>query len=287
MAVFKAHKNENYTVLSNFHFKETGMSLKAKGLLSMMLSLPPEWDYSVEGLITLSSDGETSVRSGLKELEEFGYLIRERVYENGKIEGVEYNIYEEPQIAKTKPTNEENLSVENQVLGNRPQLSTKELNTKKDIKNRVESSSPVSASAKKDSKLFRTEGSKSNKKVDKWLNHKMDIVDNYEFSGMVTTSLYTFLKLLAEMNALVPDVTIESQLNKLINKVPNELDRFNIIESTITRGWKSLDYMINEFNKSRTANFDTAKNSQNQFYTEAQKKQMQKDYDNASEDDLF
>ena len=102
MTIMRVHKTANFTVMSNFHFKEKKMSLKAKGLLSLMLSLPDTWNYSVSGLVTLSKDGKDSVMSALAELEKFGYLTRERVVNSkGQFAGVEYNIYEEPQ--KTIP----------------------------------------------------------------------------------------------------------------------------------------------------------------------------------------
>lgn len=98
MSVFRIHKTENYTVLSNYHFKEKNMSLKAKGLLSLMLSLPDTWQYSISGLAKLSKDGKDSVMSALAELEEFGYLHRERVVnDKGQFSGVQYDIYEQPQ----------------------------------------------------------------------------------------------------------------------------------------------------------------------------------------------
>lgn len=84
--------------MSNYHFKERKLSLKAKGLLSLMLSLPDDWNYSISGLVTLSKDGKDSVMSALAELEKFGYLQRERVTNSkGQFAGVEYNIYEQPQ----------------------------------------------------------------------------------------------------------------------------------------------------------------------------------------------
>ena len=83
--------------MSNHHFKEKKMSLKAKGLLSMMLSLPDDWDYSINGLATLSKDGKDSVMSALKELEKFGYLKRtRRVNEFGHFKGYDYDIFEQP-----------------------------------------------------------------------------------------------------------------------------------------------------------------------------------------------
>ena len=97
MTVFRVHKNENYTVLSNYHFKEKEMSLKAKGLLSLMLSLPDNWDYSAAGLVKLSKDGKDSVNAALKELETFGYLKRSQaVNANGTFGGYNYEIYESP-----------------------------------------------------------------------------------------------------------------------------------------------------------------------------------------------
>ena len=97
MSVVRVHKDANFTVMSNYHFKEKKMSLKSKGLLSLMLSLPDDWDYSVAGLATLSKDGKDSVMSALGELEKFGYLTRTRLTDDrGRFAGIEYNIYEKP-----------------------------------------------------------------------------------------------------------------------------------------------------------------------------------------------
>ena len=86
--------------MSNTHLKEKAMSLKAKGLLSLMLSLPDEWDYSIHGLEKLSVDGTDSTKKALKELEKFGYLIRRPLKEKGKITDWEYLIFEKPQVEK-------------------------------------------------------------------------------------------------------------------------------------------------------------------------------------------
>ena len=133
MTVFRVNTNKNYTVMSNTHFKEKEMSLKAKGLLSLMLSLPDNWDYSVAGLVTLSKDGKESVTNALCELEQFGYLTRTKATdEKGRFAGYEYNIFESPQA--TKPQTENPLTG-NPSTDNPPQLNTnkyitKELNTK-------------------------------------------------------------------------------------------------------------------------------------------------------------
>jgi hypothetical protein len=130
--------------MSNHHFKEKKMSLKAKGLLSLMLSLPDDWNYSVSGLVKLSKDGKDSVMSALGELEKFGYLTRERVVdEKGRFAGIEYNIFEEPQPKKPiaeKPisakenaekSNAENRTQSNTILiKNLENKLCNELNTK-------------------------------------------------------------------------------------------------------------------------------------------------------------
>ena len=133
MTVIRVNKTGDFTVMSNTHFREKEMSLKAKGLLSLMLSLPDEWDYSIAGLATLSKDGRDGVNSGLTELEEFGYLVRSRRYDKeGKFAGYNYDIYEQPR--QTDPCTEkpctENPYTEKPYTENPQQLNTNKSNTK-------------------------------------------------------------------------------------------------------------------------------------------------------------
>ena len=74
MSVVRVEKSKNYTTMSNYHFKEKEMSLKAKGLLSVMLSLPDNWDYTISGLVSICKENETAIKSALNELKKFGYL---------------------------------------------------------------------------------------------------------------------------------------------------------------------------------------------------------------------
>jgi hypothetical protein len=118
--------------MSNNHFKEKDMSLKAKGLLSLMLSLPDDWNYSVSGLVRLSKDGKDGVMSALGELESFRYLERIRTTDKkGRFSGIEYHIYEIPQ--PEKPIADNPISVkQNEEKANAekpPQLNTNKLNT--------------------------------------------------------------------------------------------------------------------------------------------------------------
>lgn len=132
MSVFRIHKTNNYTVMSNHHFKEREMSLKAKGLLSLMLSLPDDWSYNISGLVKLSKDGKDSVMSALAELEKFRYLERKQVInDKGQFAGVQYNIYELPQLEKPIAEKEKSVKqkTEKSHAEKRHLLSTNELNT--------------------------------------------------------------------------------------------------------------------------------------------------------------
>lgn len=132
MAVIRVQKTENYTVMSNHHLRNTNLSLKAKGLISLMLSLPPEWDYSVQGLVSICKESHTSVRSALKELEEFKYLIRERKNTEKGYFVYEYTLYEIPEpysgFQHTVKKNTDIGYTENRTQLNKDKLNTKELN---------------------------------------------------------------------------------------------------------------------------------------------------------------
>ena len=116
MAVFRIEKTRDYTVMSNHHLRDKSLSLKAKGLLSLMLSLPEEWDYTTKGLARICKDGVDSICAGVRELEEHGYVIRQRVRNaNGQLGAIEYTILEQPRPPEPKPGKPER---ENPVLDN-------------------------------------------------------------------------------------------------------------------------------------------------------------------------
>ncbi len=116
MAVFRINKTRDYTVMSNHHLRNTALSLKAKGLLSLMLSLPDNWDYTTKGLASICKDGIDSICSAVKELEQHGYIVRERVRnDKGQLTTIEYTILEQPETALPE---QEKPKRENPVLGN-------------------------------------------------------------------------------------------------------------------------------------------------------------------------
>ena len=151
MAVFRIEKTRDYTVMSNYHLRDRSLSLKAKGLLSLMLSLPEDWDYTMKGLARICKGGIDSISGGIRELEAHGYLVRARVRnENGHLGSIEYTILERPkEPAQTpapireKPIRENPIQVKPMldapIQENPAQLNTKE--QKKEITKNV--SNPI------------------------------------------------------------------------------------------------------------------------------------------------
>ena len=138
MAVFRVEKTRDYTVMANHHLRNTALSLKAKGLLSLMLSLPEDWDYTTRGLARICRDGVDSICATVKELEDAGYIIRERIRNsNGQLGSIEYTILEQPRPPEPKPGKPErenpvqvNPVLDHPVLGKPEQENPAQLNTK-------------------------------------------------------------------------------------------------------------------------------------------------------------
>ena len=155
MAVFRIEKTRDYTVMSNYHLRDRSLSLKAKGLLSLMLSLPEDWDYTMKGLARICKDGIDSISGGIRELETHGYLVRARVRnENGQLGSIEYTILEQPkEPAQTpapireKPIRENPIQakpmLDAPIQENPAQSNTKEQNKELSI---TQGSSPIPSS---------------------------------------------------------------------------------------------------------------------------------------------
>ena len=221
MSVIRIHKTNNFTVMSNYHFKEKQMSLKAKGLLSLMLSLPDDWNYSISGLVTLSKDGKDSVMSALAELEEFGYLVRNRTTNSkGQFSGIEYNIYEQPQrdLPITEEQKEEKQQEDNANTENQPQLNTKLTNNlnNKELKQ-----------SNKDIKEFDISIYKE------ILSHIKDI----ELKGL----LIDFIEARYMMGAPITKRGLSMLINRLarLSNFDIQIQR-EMVESAILNGWKNV-----------------------------------------------
>ena len=143
MSVFRVEKTKGYTVMSNHHLRNHTLSLKAKGLLSQMLSLPDDWDYTLQGLAQINKESIDAIREAVRELERAGYIKRSRERdERGCLRGTVYTIYEQPHAEPTpeEPTQEkpaldnptlEKPMLEKPTLENPMQLITKGRNKEK------------------------------------------------------------------------------------------------------------------------------------------------------------
>lgn len=121
MSVIRVNKNKNYTCMSNYHLRDKNLSYKAKGLLSFMLSLPDDWEYSVNGLTAVSKESTKAIRSTLKELEDYKYLIRKKIqHKNGRFD-YDYLIYETPYT--------QNVHTDEVYTNNGLQINTNNKNT--------------------------------------------------------------------------------------------------------------------------------------------------------------
>lgn len=209
MAVFRIEKTRDYTVMSNHHLKNKNLTLKAKGLLSVMLSLPETWDYTLKGLAIINREGVDAIREAVRELEKAGYIVRTRVRNaKGRLTGTEYVIYEQPQAPQIdeseqpvsdQPTSEkpvlenpildnpalENPARENSVLGkpaleNPTQLNTKRSKTNSESKKQTTSSLPLSIPSP--SLPAQTEGGMEEDQVRKYRNQVKRNIDYFEIS---------------------------------------------------------------------------------------------------------
>lgn len=138
MAVFRVEKTKDFTVMSNHHLRNVSLSLKAKGLLSLMLSLPDNWDYTTKGLAHICKDGVDSISSAIKELEKQGYLTRRRLRDyHGRLGDIEYVIHEKPVLPDghdtVLPPKRENPRQVKPVLGKPEQEKPAQLNIQESI----------------------------------------------------------------------------------------------------------------------------------------------------------
>lgn len=141
MSKIRVNKTKNYSVISNYHFKDKRLSLKAKGLLSQMLSLPDNWNYTIAGLVAINKENESAIKSALEELKNNDYLVITKLMPNetetGRIEYV-YDIYETPK-QEGKKQGVENLGVEFLGVENQGQLNIYNKDTNNKINNNIKS----------------------------------------------------------------------------------------------------------------------------------------------------
>lgn len=232
MSVARVHHNKNYTCMSNYHFQDKTLSLKAKGLLSLMLSLPDTWDYSVAGLATLSTDGETSVRTAVKELEEHNYLQRTPIRECGRIVDWEYDIYEQPkEILDVENQRVESLAIDSEYNKVRKQSNTNKVNTS-NSKELLQNSD------------FQFGKTKSKPKKDNLFTKCVSLIDSYDFVcwGNIRKLLIEYLnyRISVKDKPLYTNMW-KGMLNKLVELCDDDISLYEqIIKQSIERGYLSF-----------------------------------------------
>ena len=271
MATFRVNKTSDYTVISNYHLREKGMSLKAKGLLTLMLSLPENWDYSISGLASICAENETAIKTGLNELKKFGYLRISKIFPskergNKKIEYI-YEIFEKPlgedkrqkeqeiekqPLEKQKVENQgvENLPLESQAVENQGQLNTNKLNTKE-----------VST---KEYIHVKNEFSQACEDIkNKWIK----IAHEYKLSG---TQLKITEKRKRVINNLLKEYSAEEVLQAM-----EKVHTSSFLQGNNKTGWQiSFDWFINKSNflKVLEGNYDDKTNTETKKNANTNKK---------------
>lgn len=217
------NKTKNYTVMSNEHLKDKSLSLKAKGLLSVMLSLPDTWDYSISGLVAICKESETAVKSTLNELKSCGYLVVTKKMpnetESGRIEYV-YDIFEKAQTEKqlvekqgVEKQGVENLGVESLGVENVRQLSTKQQST--------------------------DESSTNKKKEGKRAGYD-EIIASYTDNGELRSALVEFVKMRKMMKKPLTNKALSLLLTSkkgLDGLASTDAEKIDIVQQSIMRGW--------------------------------------------------
>ena len=211
MPVIRVNKTKDYTVMANYHFRDKNLSLKAKGLLSIMLSLPDGWSYSVEGLVKLSADGRESIMATLKELEKFKYLKRSQSRDrSGKLGEAIYDIFEQPwSVFPTteKPTTGKPSSEKTTLL------NTNRLNT-------------------------------NNKKVSKAQSKPVENFDSIIQRSTESTELREALVEFVKFRKLIKKPMTNKALELIIAKLnklgQSDRERVAILNQSIERGWAGV-----------------------------------------------
>lgn len=272
MATIRVHKTKNYTVMSNTHLRDKSLSLKAKGLLSVMLSLPDNWDYSIDGLVAICKENETAVKSALSELKDNNYVVVTKenpTKSNGGRIKYTYEVYEEPYKQKIEKQDTENLGVECQQVEIHGQLSTNglstdELNTNKQSTERL-NTDKVHTSTNIDGEVHTSVSEKQTARVTRqdMQAKKDDMVcrffaicdDNIENKTIRVAVKRTFRKYMSmyetgfcKVHPILTDKTLTNVCLSLSNVTDTEHNHFEWTDVYLTdeTGLTGLDRMVNE-----------------------------------------
>lgn len=230
MAVIRVNNTKGFTVMSNYHFQDKEISLKAKGLLGLMLSLPSNWDYSVNGLVAIVKENKAAVQTALKELEEHKYLKRTRVQdETGRFDYI-YDIYEKPydKLPCTENQCTDIQCTEVQCTENQPQI-----NTNKQITN------------KQNTKELNTNEYKEKNIKKESIN---SVIAEYTENKELQDALHGFVEMRTKARKPLTVRAMKLSLNKLNELALDDVTKIAIVNQSIMHNWLTFYKLQNNNN---------------------------------------
>lgn len=230
MAVIRVNNTKGFTVMSNYHFQDKEISLKAKGLLGLMLSLPSNWDYSVNGLVAIVKENKAAVQTALKELEEHKYLKRTRVQdETGRFDYI-YDIYEKPydKLPCTENQCTDIQCTEVQCTENQPQINTNKQNTNKQNTKELNTNEYKEKNIKKES-----------------VN---SVIAEYTENKDLQDALHGFVEMRTKARKPLTVRAMKLSLNVLDNLAVDDVTKIAIVNQSIVHTWSTFYKLQNNNN---------------------------------------
>ena len=238
MSVFRVEKNKGYTVMSNHHLRNHALSLKAKGLLSQMLSLPEDWDYTLQGLAQINKESIDAIREAVRELERAGYIKRSRERdERGCLRGTVYTIYEQPHAEPTpeEPTQEkpalDNPTLEKPMLDFPTLENPMQLNTKGKNKEKQNTDQSITDSIPFPSGFQETPVQKRTEAKESFERYRNLILENIDYD-VLASDPHVDRELLDEIVDLVQETvcSTRSRIRVAGNDYPTEVVRSKLLK---------------------------------------------------------
>lgn len=233
MSMIRVNNTKGFTVMSNYHFQDKEISLKAKGLLGLMLSLPSNWDYSVNGLVAIVKENKAAVQTALKELEEHKYLKRTRVQdETGRFDYI-YDIYEKPydKLPWTENQCTDIQCTEVQCTENQPQINTNKQNTNKQNTKELNTNEYKEKNIKKES-----------------VN---SVIAEYTENKDLQDALHGFVEMRNKARKPLTVRAMKLSLNKLNELALDDVTKIAIVNQSIVHSWSTFYKLQNNNNGQR------------------------------------
>lgn len=230
MSMIRVNNTKGFTVMSNYHFQDKEISLKAKGLLGLMLSLPSNWDYSVNGLVAIVKENKAAVQTALKELEEHKYLKRTRVQdETGRFDYI-YDIYEKPydKLPWTENQCTDIQCTEVQCTENQPQINTNKQSTNKQNTKELNTNEYKEKNIKKES-----------------VN---SVIAEYTENKDLQDALHDFVDMRTKARKPLTVRAMKLSLNELDKLAVDDVTKIAIVNQSIMHNWLTFYKLQNNNN---------------------------------------